>query len=518
MSNLTPLLLIASVGLAKGLGLGPSNKLADASNSFSTTGVSGAVQSNLLTYNPQVRGIVGQLPPFLTGITPGGSGLDNGVGSVVTAGGDLFRNGIAGFSSIISQAGAYAATTFNLHGAIAQSRGQSFNDLGFSFNSYNDVLTGGVASQFGASTSALVAEQIPNLGTMFDSGDLANLANPGTLAANLINLGFGGVGSLANKLSDQGLLLDDLPSEDPAVVSDVLRTIEGIDLQDIIEGTNFVPYDLLGIQTLNDVFNINYLFSPDLATSVGSLESLSNKLTNIGGTFSSFDEVASLYGELDQTEFPELAKLNTVLPDSFLDGLTDKIGSGGGPFGNPTVIDIIGSSAGLGYVDDIISCSRSQSDLVRDDEDVRALYDYVSNNPNPDPATLQTLVDNVNQKPGLQDTINSANEKFNNIGDTLANEQKNQAIAGIDTTQLPTGSMVSVINLGSAIPGMSMDPMELGLGSTMSNLSTSDVYGQSIRASLAESKNLSRLQVFGINPGTKMDAMDYAKQLSSIRG
>ena len=52
----------------------------------------------------------------------------------------------------------------------------------------------------------------------------------------------------------------------------------------------------------------------------------------------------------------------------------------------------------------------------------------------------------------------------------------------------------------------------------MNNLSTSDVYGQAIQASLAESKNLSRLQVFGIDPGTKMDAMAYAKQLSSIRG
>ena len=309
-----------------------------------------------------------------------------------------------------------------------------------------------------------------------------------------------------------------MPNEDPAVVSDVLRTIDGIDLQDIIEGTNFIPFDLFGIQTLNDVFNIYNLFSPDLATSVGSLENLSNKLTNIGGTFNSFDEVASLYGGLDQTEFPELAKLNTVLPDSFLDGLTDKIGSGGGPFGNPTVIDIIGSSAGLGYVDDINGCLSSQSSLVRDDEDVRALHNYIRDNPDPDPATLQTLVDNVNQKPGLQDTISSANEKFNNIGDTLANEQKNRAIAGIDTTQLPTGSMLSVINLGSAIPGMSMDPMELGLGTTMNNLATSDVYGQAIQASLAESKNLSRLQVFGIDPGTKMDAMAYAKQLSSIRG
>ena len=510
--------MIAGVGLAKGLGLGPSNKLAGAANSFSTTGLSGAIQSNLLNYNPQVQGIVGQIPPFMTGITPSGSGLDNAISSVVSSGSDLFKNGIAGFASIISQAGTYAATTFNFHGAIAQSRGQSFNDLGFSFNSYSDVLTGGVSSQFSTATSGLIADQVPNLGTMFDSSDLANMTNPGTLAANLINLGFGDVGSLSAKLSEQGLLLDDLPNADPAVVSDVLRTIDGSDLQDIIDGTNFVPYNLSGIETLNDVFNIDNLFSPVLASSVGSLENLSNKLTNVGGTFKSFDEVASLYGGLDQAKFPELAKLKTVLPDSFLVGLTDKIGSGGGPFGNPTVIDIIGSSAGLGYINDINSCSSSQADLIQNDEDVRALANYLRNNTDPDPGTLQTLVDTVNQKPGLQDVMNSANEKFNNINDTLANEKKNREIAGIDVTKKPTGGILSVMNLNSAIPGMSLDPMGLGFGPIIGNLATSDVYGQAIQASLAESKNLSRLQVFGIDPGTKMDAMAYAKQLSSIRG
>jgi len=513
---------LAGIGLAKGSGLGVSVNLTSAATAYNSSPITGVVQANYSSYSPANQAIVQQIPPFMSGIPPAGvgpSGSINSVSAVVASGNALFANGVTGFSSHLGQAASYAATTFAFHGAIMQSQGQKFNDLGFSFNNYGDVATGGVSSQFDAVTSAMLAQQLPNLGTMFDIYNMFQLTNPGTLAQNLINQGLGLVGNFSNNLLAQGLNLNDLPDAEPLLVETVLSTITGSNLQEMIMVTNFRPYNLLGIRTLNDVFNINNLFSPDLVRRVGDLANLANKLGNVGGSFASFTQAASLYGSIEYGNYPTLQAMNTVLPSSHLEGLSSQIGQGSGVFNNPTVTDITGSASGVGYTDSIQKCTQAQTSLVQNDRDVAALHTYLAANPQPDPGVLQGLVNGVNTKPELQDVINSSNEQYINIGSQLATEQQNQAIAGVQLgSGAPTGNMMGVMNLNQQIPSMALDPMALGLGSTLHSMSTPDVYGEAMQASLSESRNLSRLQVFGVNPGTKMDAMAYARQLGSMRG
>ena len=147
------------------------------------------------------------------------------------------------------------------------------------------------------------------------------------------------------------------------------------------------------------------------------------------------------------------------------------------------------------------------------------MHDYLANNPNPDSATLKTLSDNVITKPGLQDIISDSNGKLIDIGNRISAEKTNQQIVGMQFgNAAPTGNMQGVASMGTQIPGFAVDPMQLGLGSQISNMAQPGLYGDSLKASLQESRNLSRMQACGIDPGTKMDPMAYAKQLGSMQG
>ena len=98
-------------------------------------------------------------------------------------------------------------------------------------------------------------------------------------------------------------------------------------------------------------------------------------------------------------------------------------------------------------------------------------------------------------------------------------EKANQQIVGMQFgSNLSLGNMQGVASMSTQLPGFAVDPMNLGLGSQIASMAQPGLYGDALQASLKESRNLSRMQAFGIDPGTKMDPMAYAKQLSGMQG
>ena len=526
MANFTPLLLIATSGLVKGFGVGVSKDLTSATTDFSTSGISGSVQSicNNDNISPGIKDSLAQLPGFMTGLPPSGLLLPSGfsntdlIGEVTGSANDIAGGGVAKFASYMGQSSSYAASTFGFQGALAQARGMKFDDLGFTFTNFQDMMSGGVTSQFDSDTKYLMASEITNLGTMFDVGDLFNLDDPGTLCMNLISQGLGAQGGLVSRLEDQGLDILDLSGTTPALILEIMANVTGSDLAEVIDLTAFQPYSLDEIETLADVFDVNKVFSPEFASKIGSMSTLANKLGNIGGNFNSFAELGDFYGGIETDSYGSLDSLDTLVPDDILD-LGGAMGSGSGQFGNPTTNDIIGSAAGTGYTDNIASCVAAQQDLIANDDTVRNLHDYLQNNPVPDAATLNGLIESINSKPQLQEIIKTTESQYNQVGDKIVAERTNQKIVGMEFgANISLGNMQGVMSLGQQVPGFAIDPMNLGLGTQIANMATPDIYGDALQASLQESRNLNRMQAFGISPGTKMDPMAYAKQLSSMQG
>lgn len=523
MSGLTPLLLYAGVGLLKNSGLGVNGNLTSAAEAFNTSGTSAKAQAAFAGADATGQDLLRQLPSCLTGLPPAGvvmptGATNNVVGDVIAAANSLVGNGVQSFVSVFGQASSYAATTFGFQGSLAQAQGQKFDDLGFTFKNYNDMASCGVTSQFSAATVAGLVDELPRLGKLFKVKDLYNMANPGYICANLLEQGLGYAGSLESKLTDEGLDLTDLPNENQAVIMGVMSTIDDCDLTEIFSVTNFKPYSLPTIQNLLGVLEIKNVLSPAITNDIASFDILANKLGNIGGSFGSASEMADFYAGLDIQNFPILASMGTLLPYDAIEEARNALGEGSGPFGNPTTLDIVGAASGVGYTENIQSCIKTQSDLVANNASVGQLMDYLDTHSNSiDNATLATLVKNVNSDPGIQLVLERGNDSMINLASKIATEKKNQDIAGVKLgNDMPTGSANSVLSLTTQIPGLAIDPMSLGLGTTLTNMATNDSYGEAICASIVESKNLSRFAVFGITSGQKMDPMAYARQLGGM--
>jgi hypothetical protein len=521
MSNLTPLLLYTGVGLLKNSGIGVNRDLSSAASTFNTSGISAVAQSAFAGADNTGKGLLRQIPSCLTGLPPAGVAMpagatNNVVTDVIASANGLIANGVQGFASVLGQASSYAATTFGFQGALAQAQGMKFNDLGFTFNNYNDMASCGVTSQFSSKAVAGLISEMPRLGTLFKVKDLYNMSNPGYICANLIDLGLGYAGNLQNKLEDEGLDLTDLVNENQTVITGVMATIDDCDLTEIFSVTNFKP--LGPVVNLAGVLEIKNVLGPDITSEIDSFDQLANKLGNIGGAFDSAKELAAFYSSLDIQNFPLLASIGTLLPYGAIEEVRSSLGEGSGPFGNPTALDIVGAASGVGYTENIQACVKTQNDLVTNTASVRQLMDYLeANNGSIDNATLAALVKNVNSDPGIQGILERGNDSMINLASKLATEKKNQTMAGVKLgNDMPTGSANGVLSLTTQIPGMAIDPMSLGLGTTLSNMATNDSYGEALRASIVESKNLSRFAVFGITPGQKMDPMAYAQQLGGM--
>ena len=522
MTSGTCLASMAMVGLITGGGINVSRDLQGAIGIYKSTNViSGIIQGRYGNYSPAVIALLLLLPAFMHGGTPGGVGGENSdlVGAVLAGAVLIAAAGPEKFASYMGQAAAYAATTFAVQGIMAACRGQEFNDMGFQFNNCQDVATGGITNQFDPALAKQLGTEMPNLGTMFSTRDLSQLANPGTLAKNLIDQGLANTGMLGTKLTDIGMNLKTLPDENATAILGVMATITGTDFLEIVGITNFKPYNLAGMRSLADVFRVDLVFSPAVSSKIPTFAVLANKLGNIGGNFSSFADVGALYSTVETTAYPRLNALPRPLPESLGLDLTQHMGAGTGVFGQPIATDIIGSAAGIGYTDNIRNVANTQRDLINNDSSVGALHQYLLANEHPNELVLAGLIAAVTTKPELQPTLNDANKQYINMATQYTNQQRNQSIAGLQFgANAPTGSMLGVMSLGQQIPGFAVDPMKLGLGHQLANMATDDVYGDAIQSSLQESRNLNRMQVFGINPGTKMDPMAYSSLLRGMTG
>lgn len=545
MSAFTGLMVIAGLGLLKNGSLGVSRTLTSVVDNFTNLNISGIVQSRLSTASAEVIESLRYAPSFMTGLPPlGVQGYTDDQGqptvtnipkAILDQGKSLFtpvptlnsfrlrfNNGgddVGVFASVYSKSSAYTAQAFTFAGSLAQSSGQKFDDLGFQFGNYTDVCTGGISNQFNTAGVPALAKEMPNLGTMFSTADLSRMFHPGSMVQNLLYQGLGDLGNLENKVLDAGIDLNNLNDTDADRLFEILSSVRGSDLDQIIEITQFRPAHLENIHSLADVLNINNLFSDEAISAVGngaSLDDLSNKLSNVGGTFKDTASIGQLYGSVNLTNFPTLNSLGAVLPDSVSGGqssLGGLLGVGSGIFGQPTMNDMTGSASGVGYVDDIQAMIDAQKD-IESNSAVILFKDYLETTAELDPTVLNTLIYDINVHPCLIELIAANNQRMINCAERLFNEKNNLSLAGITPGTTAAGAD-GLMTLTGQLPGLGVDPMNLGLGDQLSNMATDDVYGEAVQASLIEGQNRGRLAVFGIDSGTKMDPMEYA---NSLRG
>jgi len=534
-NNLTPILAISNAGLLSGQGLAMSGNLLAAINTFNsssftrlcstTLGIAGSnvmVRTSLKSITPCLTGMV---PDTLVNTVPADISPSFYFNNLVTDVGIQanlpLTHGVPGLLEALTSVNSTCTTSFELLGSFDQMKNVNYSDFGFTMNNYKDITTGGVNSQFNSIPGGIaspeykaLANQFGNFGTMFDATNLGKLDDPRTLCQSLLDNGYMLIDEI---LTAASINVADLANADQAAVLRTLATVKGLELEAIVSVTKFVSYKPL--ESLADVLDATKILSPAAATAAGgSLTNLSRKLTNIGGTFNSFAEVKNLYSSIADANTPTLGTQSTIGPNHLFASAIPLLGEGTGTFNNPTMFDLLGAVTGYGYIDDINTMSGIQTQIMANPlgQQLYTAMESLKNNPTSISAMGQvtTAANNLTASATMQPLLATGQENFVRIFTRLLKERTNLKTLKLDLSSY-IGSTQSTMAFVSLLHSISEDPMKLNYADVIKKLVTSDTYGESILAAIAEGQNISLLNGKGIPSYTKLNPLAHAKQVLS---
>lgn len=536
LGGLTPLLaMVASGGLA-GLGLAIPGPFAAACQGFVSGGISGLAQTALGACGPAVQAALGSLPGGLTGMASGitaaslgelGINTDNVVGGCLGQAQQLFSNETTGFMETCGAVNSFCEGSFDVCAVVKQASQLNLpaGDLGFNFNSIKDVVTGGITAQFGEINDQFrsVIGKLSNVGTMLDPTNLVKSCTPAGFAENLCNQGFGE--SVLGELEKVGInSVSELVDANETLINQALDSIPKEQIAEIVAKTGFQGE----IETLTDVIKKPVTWLGEQAEQFASNgEELTQKLANVIGNnpvVKSFEEIGKTLEQITSPSTPIIDAANTdrsTWASYFVDPAEVKplVGSGSGIFGNPTIADVIGVAAGIGYTAQILNMTSSQQRISATVEG-QALQTAINNaiaNPSDDAANAAAIsaaavpFQNPTNQFIAQEVV-SLNENFNAVSNKLITEKKNLIAAGIDLTE-HTGSVHSLLSFVNGLHSVYQDPKSLGYADFINEVSSDDVYGEAIRAAIIEGKNLELLESIGVTPQVTLDTDAYGQSI-----
>ena len=540
----TPVQAVASAGLLQNTGLGISPNFVSAVTSFNTSNLTQACQTALAAnLNTTVRSALLGVPGYLTGMVTNSLkssvpdnltssfNFDNLVADIRTQADRIMVNGAIGLTDILTQVNAFCVNSFDTMGAFDSYKNLTFADFGHTINSYKDIITSGLNSQYsdvvGGTNKELtvpsgkiptgyatLVDEFSNFGTMYDIRRLSNLADPRTLCSNLISQGFY---FISQALVTAGVDVSNLATADLRQVNSVLAGIKGGDLNRIVTVTNFTPYKPL--DTLLDAMDASRVLSPIALGAAGSsLAALSNKLVNMGGEFDSFADLSKTYASIISTDLPHLDGLTSLAPASLFANSYARLGTGVGPFGNPIISDVIGSVSGIGYTQDITAMTNAQTGILGTElgETLRTAIIAAQTNP----TSSQVATNIVNATTAIANSTNTAvvgfrtagQAAYTNLFNRLLVERKNLALTGINLVE-SIGSNSGITAFVLDLHNIQQDPMMLQYADMVNSLALDSVYGEAIKASIIEGANINQLISKGIQSYTKVDTVERAAQV-----
>jgi hypothetical protein len=524
---LTPILAVASAGILEGKGLAVPMALTDSIDNYNALAITSGVQTILANSSTEIKTAISGIPSCLTGIVPTSLRntvpaniasefyYDNLVDDVAQRAALIMSNGVAGLTTIIPRIQGSCTNAFELKGMYQQMKETTFDDFGITVGSYTDSMTGGINSQFAQligginnSSAQAMLTQLGEFGTMFDVTELARMYDPVVLCQNLLNQGFYLISEL---LTQGGINIGSLDTVDTKKLVAVLGTISGIELKAITTVTNFKS--AFFIENLAQVLDASKLFSPNaLVAAGGSLTALSNKLSNIGGRFSSFKDLSDTYLNTRTSPVPRLTSLGSLGTDELFANAISKISSGTGVFANPDIYDYIGSITGEGYTDDINRMSVIQTQILATPEG--AALESAVNNASTVAITsaIAALANSTN--PAITQLLNEGQDRFAAVFDRLLTERKNSKGSQIDY-QESIGGVDSVTSFVLELHNAWNDPMDLKYSEFLRKMITDDIFGEAINAGIDEGYNLAKLSDRGVPTYTKLDPVAYSTVVKS---
>lgn len=525
MSGISPTMLIAADGITSGQGLAVNRTLTATLSSFDSNEMV-TLYTNVRTALTGAGVTVPDVPSYLNGKISSTS--ETSITAAVTTAANAIAPNTGKFISNFVSADSFAQTSFTWLGAMSDMGTKSFDSFGMGVTKFSEMVSGGLGTVFAAKAGASadftsLSSALTKFGSAFDSSDLQKMFDPAGFVKNLQKQGLGNVGGLADSLTAAGLDPNDLGSANPDVIKQALATVTGSDLQKIISQTKIVLPTNHTVTTAADLLDATKIVSPAELAAIpgGTLDGLSNALTNMGGKFKS---VAAIATTLAATKIPSLKHLDALpspLPSSVASSFAGKMGTGGGPFGNPTISDIIGTAAGYKHTDAfttlvanhaaILATSQGQAlksaatALIADPSNAATLATFTS---------AQLAITSATD-PVLAKLVSDCADAVTASSTQLATESSNQSKAGLVVSAATTPNAAQLLAFANKLPTFGIDKQKAGYNYILSQMATDDQYGEAIVASLSEGQNAAKNAIAGIASTTQSSATDALAKVQS---
>jgi hypothetical protein len=472
------------------------------------------------------------------------------------------KMGIKDFVSLLNTAAGFCISSANYTAALTELTGKTFSDFGIGVKNLTGVSTGGVTSivpsapegypalilrakQQGFDSLGPVlpgqdpyksgitlltnilkstAQGLRNFGSLYDFSDLLKLGQPQNLISSLQKQGLTSKNGINDQITAAGYSTLNLSIVPTNILTSILGTVTGSELQKVITQTNATLVKTP--DTLADLLYLDYFMPATTIKALGFRESdlnainqLGNKLLNLGSQTTNTG-FAQLLESVEITNTSYVDQTKQLIPTGAVDNIKLNLGTGSGPFKNPLLVDCVGTVAGYPHTDtytSIISATKSASsnpygaDVIMRLDDVTAAI-TAATDPGTDPAVasallaLDTAISNFNNywptNSSLAKLFNDANAGLAKSRTQLSTEVSNLIDAG---TALYTGVVNlgtdsnDLMSFGTSLHDYGVDPDGLGYNKILAPMATPDIYGDSIKLSLAEGRNLARISKLGKN-------------------
>jgi len=248
----------------------------------------------------------------------------------------------------------------------------------------------------------------------------------------------------------------------------------------------------------------------------------------MGGKFKSSTDIAKFVGKAEVPEFSKLGALSSPLPASIITDLSPFIGKvempavdgvvqtlGTGPLGNPTIKDMMGSAAGVGFIDNFKKINAAHDSVMNSQVGQNlhsALVNMHTAEQNGDPVgpatdALATAVDRFNQAVATSPEIIEAQKAAAGTILQMTRESGLLPLAGVDLANPPTvPGVTGILNLAKSLPSYGVDKQNLGFKDVLSGVADKNsIYGEAIQAAMMEGRNRARQTSAGISDNISAD-------------
>lgn len=409
--------------------------------------------------------------------------------------------------------------------------------LGKAISNTTDSLTNGLTTLVNSRDDlGVFAEDLNNLGLLFDVSDLHHLGNPGQLIYNLAQAGGAGITgiSAALKAVDISEISSDLVNDE---FNDILNSaLASITNPEMIRNAQLLmDSDVSDIQTMADFTDIKKV-TPNSFDKIpfNTFHELRTQLLNLDvGAIKTFADLGFL---LNNTAVVNLSSLDElpVVDAAAVAVITDKFLGGTGPNDSITTSDLIGSVSGIGLNSEIEQYLLGISDMetlnmftvVNDmyneiiagvagtyttgtgvysvdtiidprDSSIHADLDSFINNK---VSQITAELINISTDPTSLDAFQVAKQNYELMQSKISNEITNQAKVNLylDSRTTDVQHAYNFINSFSQLVTKT-DAISVIDGMALAAAETGNIYGQYLQAFIAESRNKHQARVYDIN-------------------